>query len=130
MGIDRKALIREYRETPRPMGVFRVHNTVDDRSLVGSTMDLPAMLNRQRAQLRFGGHKNRELQRDWNRLGEGAFEFEVLDTLAPADPPDTRAAAKDLEVLEQLWLERLQPFGERGYHRAPPAAGAQGAQVL
>ena len=121
MGIDRKALIREYKDTPRPMGIFRVHNKVDDRSLVGASKDLPAMLNRQRAQLKFGAHKNRALQSDWNRLGADAFEFEVLDTLAPADPPAARDPADELAVLEQLWLERLAPFGERGYNGAAPA---------
>jgi len=121
MGIDRKALIREYKDTPRPMGIFRVHNKVDDRSLVGASKDVPAMLNRQRAQLKFGAHKNRALQSDWNRLGADAFEFEVLDTLAPADPPAARDPADELAVLEQLWLERLAPFGERGYNGAAPA---------
>lgn len=124
MAVDRKARIREYRETPRPMGIFRVHNQVDDRSLVGATIDLPAMLNRQRAQLRFGGHKNRALQSDWQRLGPDAFAFEVLDTLAPADPPDPRHDARELALLEQLWLEKLAPYGERGYNGAPPAADA------
>ncbi len=120
MAVDRKARIREYRETRRPMGIFRVHNKVEDRSLVGASTDLPAMLNRQRSQLRFGAHMNRALQGDWQRLGPDAFEFEVLDTLTPADPPDLRRDEQELAVLEQLWLERLSPFGERGYNGVAP----------
>ena len=51
---DRKARIRKYKETPRPAGVYRVRNTVTGKLLIGSTSDLPAMLNRQRFQLEMG----------------------------------------------------------------------------
>ena len=120
--MDRKARLREYKETPRPMGVYRVRNTTNGKSLVGSSINLPAMLNRHRAQLQMGSHRNRALQQDWNELGPDVFEFEVLDLLKPSeeagyDPSD------DLRVLEQLWLEKLLPYGERGYNAEPKRAG-------
>jgi hypothetical protein len=119
----KRELIRAYKESRRPMGVFQVRNTTDGRALVAASADLPAALNHHRAALRFGSHRNRELQRDWNALGPDAFAFEVLDTLtAPEDAP-TYDPADDLAVLEALWLERLQPFGERGYHPPPRDAG-------
>ena len=116
--MDRKTLAREYKETPRPIGVFRVHNTAEDKSLLGATRDLPSMLNRQRFQLERGGHPNRALQADWNRLGAAAFAFEILDTLERSERPGWDAA-EDLRQLEQLWLEKLSPFGERGYNARP-----------
>lgn len=67
------------------MGVYRVHNTVNDKSFVGTSIDLPSMLNRQQAQLRMGRHPNPALQRDWNQLGADGFEFEILDTLGGED---------------------------------------------
>jgi hypothetical protein len=100
------------------MGVYRVRNTVDDRSFVGSSVDLTAMLNRQRSQLSMGGHPNRELQKDWNELGSEAFAFEVLDELTPRDDPGYDPTA-DLRALEELWLDRLSPYDERGYNRRP-----------
>ena len=113
--MDRKALIRAYKETRRPMGVYRIHNTRDDRSLVGRSVDLPAILNRERVALRFGSHPNAALQRDWATLGPDAFVFEVLDTLtAPEGQPDYDPT-EDLRVLEEMWVERLQVTGERGY---------------
>jgi hypothetical protein len=119
---DRKALTRQYKEGERPIGVFRVHNTVEDRSFVGASPDLPAMLNRQRFQLASGGHPNRRLQQDWNRLGAEAFAFEVLDTLERSEAPgwDPR---EDLRQLEQLWLEKLEAYGERGYNALPRSRG-------
>jgi hypothetical protein len=115
---DRKALIRAYKESHRPMGVYRVRNVVDGRSLVGASVDLPSILNRERTQLRFGGHRNAALQRDWNALGPDAFAFEVLDTLTRPDVP-TYDPADDLRVLEAMWLERLAPFAPDGYNPRP-----------
>ena len=119
--MDRKARIREYKETPRPMGVYRVRNTVNGKSLVGTSVDLPAIVNRQRVQLKMGSHSNRTLQKEWNDLGSEAFEFEILDTLEPPDRPDYDPT-DDLRVLEEMWLEKLSPFDDRGYN-VPPRAG-------
>lgn len=122
MNPDRKAMVRAYQETPRTMGVGAVRHLPSGRVLVVSSVDLPAMLNRQRAQLKLGAHRNRALQADWAAAGEAGFAFEVLDTLEPRDEPGWDPAA-DLEALEALWLEKLRPFEPAGYHRAaaPPS---------
>jgi hypothetical protein len=112
--MDRKALIREYKESRRPMGVFRVRNVAERKSLIGVSVDLPAILNRQLAQLRMGVHRIRELQDDWKRLGPEGFAFEVVDTLKPSEEPGYDPA-KDLEVLLQMWREKLLGDGERLY---------------
>jgi len=112
--MDRKALIRKYKETPRPMGIYRIHNTTNGKTLIGTSTDLPSALNRHRAQLRMGGHRNRQLQADWNTSGDDAFDFEVLDTLSASDQPDYDPT-DDLRLLEQLWLQKLAPSGEPRY---------------
>jgi hypothetical protein len=115
--MDRKSLIRAYKETPRPMGVYRIHNTRDDRSLVGRSVDLPAILNRERVALRLGNHPNEALQRDWVAYGPDAFVFEVLDTIKAPDDQRNYDPTDDLRVLEEMWVDRLQVVGERGYGR-------------
>ena len=112
--MDRKAQIRAYKEAPRQMGVFRVRNTTNGKSLIGSSVDVPAMLNRQRFQLGAGGHPDRALQQDWKEFGPAAFEFETLDTLDPPQEPGYDPAV-ELRMLEQIWLEKLGRPGERGY---------------
>src|SRR5262245_10049321 len=102
---DQRALAREYKQTPRTIGVGAVRNTASGKLRLLASIDITALLNRQRAELSFGGHRNRALQQDWNEAGEAAFAFEVLDTLAPKDAPGWDPAA-DLKELEQLWLEK------------------------
>jgi hypothetical protein len=115
--MDRKALIREYVSNRRPMGVFQVRNILSGKVFLGSTVDLPSMLNRQRAQLQMGAHPNRPLQADWRAHG-AAFAFEVLDTLTPSDEAGYDPAA-DLRTLEAMWLAKVAPFGEHGYNAEP-----------
>lgn len=115
---DRKAMRRAYEEQPRPMGIWRVTNATNGRALVGASVDVPAMLNRIRAQLRFGGHRNADLQRDWNTLGEPSFTFETLDLLKPRDEPGYDPT-DDLAALEAMWLEQLQPYAPAGYNARP-----------
>lgn len=116
MDARRKELIRRYKETPRPAGVYQIRNTVNGRVLVGSSKDAPAMLNRERFDLEAGSHKNKALQAEWREYGQGAFAFEVLDLLKMPEGEPGYDPTDDLRVLEQMWAERLRPFGERGYN--------------
>jgi hypothetical protein len=112
--LDRKEIIRKYKETPLPSGVYRIRNEVRMKSLIGSSPNLPGMLNRQRFQLEHGSHPDQELQKDWDELGSEAFTFESLDQLAPSNEPDYDTA-EDLRVLKQLWLDKLRETGELLY---------------
>ena len=119
--MDKKALTREYKESARPMGVYQIRNTVNGKVLIGTSIDLPSILNRLRMQLRSGTHSNRELQKDLRELGPEAFEVEILDTLTPSDRPDYDPS-DDLRALGSLWLDQLSPFGDRGYNTTPKKA--------
>ncbi|QJR36740.1 GIY-YIG nuclease family protein [Gemmatimonas groenlandica] len=119
---DRKALARDYKGSRRPMGVYCVRNLQTGETLIGRSIDLPAILNRERTSLRFGGHPIRRLQQDWNALGPDAFTFDVLDTLTwPDDAPDFDPT-DELVLLEAMWRERMQPDGAGNYAtRSTPA---------
>lgn len=116
--MDRKEAKRQYKDMNHPMGVFRVLNTTSGKSFVGASVNLPAALNGQQARLRFGAHPSRALQKDWNEQGPDAFQFEVLDELPAPEQPDYDPTP-DLCVLEELWLDRLSPYDDRGYNTRP-----------
>jgi hypothetical protein len=108
--LDRKAMLRQYKETPRAAGLFAVRNTADGGLLVGVSTDLPAMLNRQRFQLQTGMHADKALQADWDRVGPDAFSFEVLDGLERAEGADSDLR-DDLRTLHGMWVARLASAG-------------------
>lgn len=97
------------------MGVFQIRNSVNERIFVDSSTNIPGKINRHKLQLTMGSHPNRSLQADWNEFGPDAFEFETLEPVEPRSEVDYDYAS-DLEVLEDLWLERLKPFGDAGYN--------------
>jgi group I intron endonuclease len=113
--VSRKDLKRAYRERKVPSGVFQVRNEVNGKVLLGSSLNLEGVFNRHRFQLSIGGHPNRVLQRDWNLYGPESFVFEVLELVQGKDDPNFDLN-DELTLLEQIWLEKLQPFGERGYN--------------
>jgi hypothetical protein len=116
----KRELIDDYKRNPPPMGVFQVRHVASGRVFIMSAMNVPGIMNSLRFQLRSGSHPNGRLQADWNAAGADAFVFEVLDELAP--PPDGpgQNARADLAALEELWLARLQPYGDRGYNWPNP----------
>jgi hypothetical protein len=111
----KKELKREYKLNHRPMGVFQIYNLVNNKVLVGASLNLPGILNRHKFQLTAGIHPNRTLQSEWNEWGSKNFAFEILDELQPNPDPNHDYSA-DLAFLEDLWLEKLEPYDDRGYN--------------
>jgi group I intron endonuclease len=115
MSERKKQLKQEYAQTPRAAGVFQIRNTVNEKVFVGSNTNLSGIFNRHEFQLKADGHPNKKLQSDWNEFGAEKFAFEVLEEVEPRDNPNYDLRA-DLEFYENIWLEKLEPYGERGYN--------------
>jgi hypothetical protein len=113
--LSRKALKREFKERKKQAGVFQVKNTVNGKIFLGSSLNLEGVFNGCRFQLSMGSHRNKALQKEWNEYGEGKFAFEILETVKIKDDPDFNLV-DELTLLEQVWIEALQPFGDRGYN--------------
>ena len=106
---------REYRERKKPAGVFQVKNTANGKVLLGSSLNLDGSLNSHKFMLTIGRHRSEALQKDWNEYGPDSFVFEVLEIVKVKDDPDFNLE-DELTLIEQIWIEKLQPFGERGYN--------------
>jgi nitrate/nitrite-specific signal transduction histidine kinase len=116
---DLKAMKKLYKETLRPMGIFQIKNLVSGKIYIGRSTDLNGKLNSEKFQLKYNMHMNKELQNDFNNMGEEKFSFKILDRLLPKEKPDYDYDG-DLQTLEAMWLEKLQPFGAKGYHKKMP----------
>ena len=112
---SRKEFNDEYAKRPKPAGVFQIKNTANGKILLGSSLNLEGPLNSHRFMLKIGSHRNKALQQDWNQYGEQNFVFEILETVTIKDDPNFNLR-DELTLLEMLWLEKLQPFGEKGYN--------------
>jgi len=111
----RKELNREYQERPKSAGIFQIKNTVNGRVLLGSSLNLDGALNGHKFMLKIGSHRNKELLADWNEYGPEKFIFEILEVVQVRDDPIFNLS-DELTLLEMIWLEKLQPFGEKGYN--------------
>ena len=112
----RKAMKDEYKQALRPMGVFQVRNLVNGKVMIVRGLNIDGKINSTRFQLEMGSYMNKELQQDWKTYGADKFVFEVLELLEPVEGP-APDYAQELEVFEELWLEKVQPYGEHGYHK-------------
>lgn len=113
--MNRKELVNEYKQTVQPMGIYQIRNTENGKLLVGSAPNLPGRINRHKFQLEYGSHPNKELQRDFTASEGKSFVFEIVDYLEPKAEPGYDYT-DDLKLLEQIWLEKLQPFTPAGYN--------------
>lgn len=117
--VNRKQELKQmYKEMKTEAGVYQIKNVKNQKVFIGSTKNLKT-LNGKKFSLQHGGFINRELQQEWNEMGEDAFVIEVLEVVEQKPDPffDLPGA---LEKMEEKWLEKLQPYGERGYNRKKP----------
>lgn len=113
--MDKAEIKKNYKISLTPMGVYQIKNLVTGKIFIGGSKNLQARINRHKFELKFGSEAIKELQEDYNKYGEENFTFEIIDELKPKDEPGINYK-EDIEVLEQLWLEKLQPFDGKGYN--------------
>jgi len=102
------------------MGVYQIKNQVNGKVLIGSSVNLPGILNRFKAELKMGSCRNIALQNEWKQFGPEVFEFKEIEVLELKDDP-AYDPTEDLHILEELWTEKLSPFGDKGYNKLPKA---------
>lgn len=111
----RKEIHREYKERVKASGIYQVKNLVNGKVFLGSSLNLEGPLNKHKFMLKIGSHTNKSLQKDWDEYGSDKFEFEILEEVKIKDNENFNLN-DELTLLEMLWLEKLQPFGEKGYN--------------
>ncbi|WP_046175875.1 GIY-YIG nuclease family protein [Domibacillus indicus] len=111
----KKELKRQFKETKSEAGIYQIKNTVNGKVFIGSTRNIKTLKGRK-FELQAGTSTYKALQDEWNEFGKEAFQFEILEILKKPETGffDEKRA---LEKLEEKWLEKAQPYGEKGYHR-------------
>ncbi len=111
---DRKALIESYKQMKVYMGVYQVKNKVDGKIFIGSINNLKSRWLTLKWQLDQGRFANKALQEAYRTFGPEVFEYAELEAVEIKEETDVKW---ELEALEKAWLERISPYGERGYNK-------------
>ena len=114
--MNKKELKKQYKQTLRPMGVFQVKNLTSGKIFIDSGLNIQGKINGCKFQLALGSHMNRALQEDFNETDITNFSFEIIDYLK-LEKDMEMDYTDDLKMLKEMWIEKLQPFDERGYHK-------------
>lgn len=76
-------------------GIYKIINIINNKFYVGSAVHLGKRKSRHFSELRRGKHNNKHLQAAWNKYGEQAFIFVVLEYALEGE---------DLFEMENGWL--------------------------
>lgn len=87
--------------TPPQIGVYRITHVESGRYYVGSSVNIKNRWLTHRAELRGGYHGNIRLQNHWNKYGESAFTWQVLEEFK---------TLQDARQREQLIIDAERPF--------------------
>jgi uncharacterized membrane protein YheB (UPF0754 family) len=115
MDMDRKKILKDqYKEIKIEAGIYQIRNIHNQKIFVDSTRNLKT-LNGKLFMLKTGSFINDRLQKELKEFGAEAFAIEILEVLEKKEDRyfDEKNA---LKKLEEKWLEKLQPFGDRGYN--------------
>jgi hypothetical protein len=114
--MNKKELKKQYAQTVQSMGVYQVRNIANGKIFIDSGQNIQGKINSCKFQLSHGSFMNKSLQEDFNRIGLDNFAFEIIDFLEPKE--DLKMDyTDDLKLLEEIWIEKLQPFDEHGYNK-------------
>lgn len=111
----KKELKHQFKETPVEAGVYQIKNEKNNKVFIASTRNLKS-LNGKKFMLETNSFiPNKQLQNEWKEFGKDAFTFTILEKLKKKDEPYFNEK-EALALLEEKWLEQVQPFGEKGYN--------------
>lgn len=96
-------------------GIYQIKNTVNGKVYVGLSIHMELRWGEHLALLRNGCHYNRHLQGSYDKYGEGAFEFSVLEYC-----DDDR-----LREREKFWIEKTGAYNN-GYNLTLGGDGVSG----
>lgn len=77
-------------------GIYKIINVINNKFYVGSAVNLSRRRARHFSELRNGRHSNGRLQNAWNKYGEPAFIFAIVEELPEG---------ADLLAAENVWLK-------------------------
>lgn len=113
---SRKELLEEYKQIKTYMGVIQITNNTNGKIYIDAFPNIKNQWMAIKSQLVMGMHVNSQLQKDWKELGPEAFSYKILEEKDTSEVKDVRW---EIKQMEKSWLEKLEPYEERGYNKPP-----------
>jgi group I intron endonuclease len=89
-------------------GIYSIVHIESGRPYVGSALDIYKRWSEHKSELTYNYHDNQRLQHFWNKYGEAAFEFKILELVV--DP-------SLLLNREQFWMDKLESYNrDKGFN--------------
>jgi len=101
--LERGRQYRQERKAKQPGCVYQIVNSINGKVYVGQTTSGNLRWKKHLSALRGNYHENPNLQADFNKFGEEAFEWSIIQELS-----------KDKEMLEQEETKIIQKFLSEG----------------
>jgi group I intron endonuclease len=102
-------------------GVYLITHIESKKIYVGSSIDISRRWKEHINHLNLNKHENPKLQNAWNKYGEDAFRFEILEKVEPIK--------EKILSIEQIYLDRYQSYKrELGFNLYKTAGSPQGTQ--
>jgi len=111
-----KKMIREYKEMETFFGVIQIKNNINGKVFIDVVPNIRNRWHFYKLNVNNQFYTNSDLQKDWNNYGEDSFSFEILYQKEASKVDNVR---KELKVLREEWMDRLQPYEENGYNKRP-----------
>lgn len=90
------------------IGIYTITNTINGLKYVGGTINIDRRWQQHRKSLKNNSHRSIYLQADYNKYGESAFEYKIIEQLTDKS---------QLLIREQYWYDKYEPFKrENGYN--------------
>lgn len=99
---------------PATSGIYKITCTTTGKFYIGSAINMYLRWQKHRNALLHNSHHNPKLQHAWNKYGPDVFVCETLEYVLPLS----------LTAREQYWLDKLKPFGKKGFNLAPVAGSS------
>ena len=116
--MDRKKELKQmYKQMKPDMGVYLIRSKSNNKCFLEVAQDLKSRINSTKVKLGLGIHPNRELQKEWQKEGEAAFDFEILEILEYDKDESKTDYTEELTVLQMLWEEKLTKQGLEFYKK-------------
>lgn len=107
----RKQLKEEYKQIKQEMGLIGATCLVTGKTYLEATNRTKASMNKLLFTLKLGSHRCSELQKEWKKYGEEAFEIKVIEVLEYDKEDPDRDYSEDLELVKMDWIDRLKKEG-------------------